>query len=536
MIGLIFAGLLIGPSGARIVGESEVLFLFAEIGAILLLFYIGIEFDFQKLIRVAVKSVFFATVKLLLVFVTIYEILLLFNVDSLSALLVAFMFSFTSTAIMIRILEQKGLTSRKELPVLVTALIVEDIVAVIGITMVSSLDHAGGSVSESIIAVATAILLLIFAYVVLSRILERVSRFFEFEQNEELLLFFSLTLCLALSMAAFYLGLSPAIGAFLAGSLISSLRIGHLAGKATSALGLAFAAFFFISIGLSVHLESIMPHIGMVLVLIAAQIAAYVVFAFTAAKTIGFDSKAAAFSGLALAVSGEFSLLFAREATRFSSIDLLGIASLSVIATALFSSLLVTKSDSLLALLRQTPEEIRTSLRSFFRFTSRLTQSMEYAGKLHKMLLRVKVEHTNDLWKILGASAVLVGVYHFLPGVRIEIANRSVSLFVGVAVVLGLLILYSLFRLLQSVLSMLDAFADSVMRKADGSYRQFERELAIAIVLFSVGLSLPTLIDLLQLPGALKWLRTIPILFAILFGWNAIKNQNKSSETENVTP
>ncbi len=525
VVGLIFAGLIIGPNVLRLVGESELIELFSEIGAILLLFYIGIEFDFRRLLKVVVKSIFFALVKLILVFVFLYEVLLILNFDVGTAILVAFMMSITSTAIMIRILEQKGYTKREELPVLVAALIVEDIVAIVGITLVSSLDTSAVSLRTGILAMATSMLLLGVAYVGLSRFLKRASAFFDFQKNEDLLVFFSLTLCLALSVVAFLLGLSPAIGAFLAGSLISSLNIGHLAHKATGSFGLAFSAFFFISIGLLVQLSSIFSNWIIMLILILAQIAAMAVFSFVAARSIGFNSKQAAFSGLALAVSGEFSLLFAREATRFSNIDLVGLASMSVLVTALFSTLMVSRYEKLAELVRFVPKKTAERISAFFAFTSRIVSNTEYGGHLHKVLIREQFERENDIWKVAGAIIFLLVINFFFPHSSVSILGKTIPVFYLAVGVVGIVIAYSLVRVFASLLYVLDVFEESVLGRQDANYKKFERNILLAVLLLVGFILVPGIIEIMQLPGVFLWLRSIPLVLAVFFVWSAVKNQ-----------
>jgi CPA2 family monovalent cation:H+ antiporter-2 len=524
VVGLIFAGLIISPNALGLVGESDLIQLFSEIGAILLLFYVGIEFDFSRLLRVVAKSALFAVAKLVLIFVFLYEVLLVLNFDVGTAVLVAFMMSITSTAIMIRILEQKGYAKREELPVLIAALVIEDIVAIVAITLVSSLGTDAVSLRAGILAMATAMLVLGIAYAGLSRILKRLSVFLDFKENEDLLVFFSLTLCLALSVIAFLLGLSPAIGAFLAGSLISSLNIGPLARKATGSLGLAFSAFFFISIGLLVQLDSILSDWIIMLVLILAQLLAMVVFSFLAARSIGFKPEQAAFSGLALAVSGEFSLLFAKEAARFSSLDLVGLASMSVLATALFSTLLISKNEKLLELFRLVPKRTAKRFSAFFSFTSRIVSNLEYGGRLHKILIREYYERRNDVWKIAGAVILLLGIDFFFPHSVVGLFGYTIPVFYLAVAVVGIVAVYSLVRVLASFLYLLDVFEESILGSQGANYKKFERNIAIALLLSAVFVLLPGVVAVLKLPSAFLWLQSVPLALAIVFVWSAIKN------------
>ncbi len=522
VIGLIFAGVLIGPTGFGFVKETELINIFAEIGAVLLLFYIGIEFDFQSLIQVAVKSVFFSLAKLLVVFVFIYEISIIFGLDTLTSLIVAFLLSITSTAIMIRILEQKGLSKKEEVKVLVTALIIEDIIAVIAITLVSSLDSSGFTLRQALTSVAFSTFLLGFAYFGLKKAIEIISNFFKFEENDESLLFFSLTLCMALSMIAFGLGLSAAIGAFLAGSLVSSLKLGHKAREITHPLGLAFSAVFFISIGILTSATSILSNIWIYLALLLAHIIGISLAVFFSARLIGFNREQSAFASMSMLVIGEFSLLFAKEAQSFSSIDLIGLSSVSILATTIMSSFFVGKSEKFLFFIKYVPQPIIVKLERLFAFSKRIIENLEYAGKLHRILLREIVETRKDLKKILFAAVVLVGIDFFFYDVVLDIFGYSISVFRFVAIVLFVTVLYSIVRVISSGMHLLDVFGQIIMNGNMDQMKKFERNLLIAFFFFALFIIAPILTDYLRLPSAFNWLRIGLFLPAITFAWIAL--------------
>jgi hypothetical protein len=260
------------------------------------------------------------------------------------------------------------------------------------------------------------------------------------------------------------------------------------------------------------------------LVLILAQLLAMVVFSFLAARSIGFKPEQAAFSGLALAVSGEFSLLFAKEAARFSSLDLVGLASMSVLATALFSTLLISKNEKLLELFRLVPKRTAKRFSAFFSFTSRIVSNLEYGGRLHKILIREYYERRNDVWKIAGAVILLLGIDFFFPHSVVGLFGYTIPVFYLAVAVVGIVAVYSLVRVLASFLYLLDVFEESILGSQGANYKKFERNIAIALLLSAVFVLLPGVVAVLKLPSAFLWLQSVPLALAIVFVWSAIKN------------
>lgn len=524
VIGLIFSGVLIGPSFLSLVHETEIINLFAEMGAVLLLFYIGIEFDFPKLLRVAVKSVFFAILKILIVFVIIYEVALYAGLDTLTALLLGFLLSITSTAIMVQILEQKGLSKKPIVSVLITALIIEDIIAVAAITFVSSLEKTALGFREAILSIAFSIIILGVAYFALKRILEFVSTFLRFDEHEDSLLFFSLTLCSALSLFAFWIGLTPAIGAFLAGSLVSSLKVGHKAREITNPLGLAFSAVFFISIGIITNAVSVIANLPLFSVLLAVHLIAIVFAVYLASRLIGFNQQDASLSAFSMVVVGEFSLLFAKEAAAFSSIDLVGLASLSVLSTAIISSLFVHKSEKLLWFVNYVPPSAKRNFQALFSFTTRVIDSLEYAGRLHRVLLRELVDRQNDLVKIIVAGAVLLVMNFFFSSLSVSFWGFTFSVFRIFSFFLILVIIYSVLKVFSSILHLLDVFEESVLGSHSAGVRHFEINLGFALTLLALGVFFPLVLEYLALPTQFRFLQLFILVLGFVFLWIAAKN------------
>ena len=139
VFGLLLVGAVIGPSALNIVQDVSMIRMMAEFGAILILFIIGLEFDVSKLMKLGARSILIGLLKFAIVLFFGYETTLLLGLNSKIALFVGVILSFSSTVVIIKVLEQKDMFSRREVPLLVAVLIIEDVIAVLALTFFSGI-------------------------------------------------------------------------------------------------------------------------------------------------------------------------------------------------------------------------------------------------------------------------------------------------------------------------------------------------------------------------------------------------------------
>ena len=186
------------------------------------------------------------------------------------------------------------------------------------------------------------------------------------------------------------------------------------------------------------------------------------------------------------------------------------------------SSFFVGKSEKFLFFIKYVPQPIIVKLERLFAFSKRIIENLEYAGKLHRILLREIVETRKDLKKILFAAVVLVGIDFFFYDVVLDIFGYSISVFRFVAIVLFVTVLYSIVRVISSGMHLLDVFGQIIMNGNMDQMKKFERNLLIAFFFFALFIIAPILTDYLRLPSAFNWLRIGLFLPAITFAWIAL--------------
>lgn len=342
VLGVLIAGAIVGPHALGLIKSSHVVDLVIEIGAILLLFVVGIEFSVEKLLSNGVRSLIVASFKLGVVFYIGYQVALLFGLDGISALLIGVMLSITSTVIFLKILEQKGLSKRPEIALLVSILILEDIFAVFALTFVSSLGN-GASLTPFVLfsKLMTSLALLGLVFIVLRRVLKPVISWLSRYSTEDTITFIALGVCAGMSSIAYIMGLSPAVGAFLAGNIVASFKNAELFEKSIHPFVLTFTALFFFAIGSIVDFEAVTKYAWLILALFVVMVLfKYLAIGFSTYLFSQTTGKGAIFSGVAMVSLGEFSLLIAKEGNNLG----LGIDFVSIMAVIIFLSSLTMSS------------------------------------------------------------------------------------------------------------------------------------------------------------------------------------------------
>ena len=286
IIGYLFAGMLIGPlsplwtsffavdseqvsSAIGILSDISALNIFAEIGVILLLFVIGIEFPFAKIRSIGKIAVGVGSIGLFLTLGITFYVTTLFGLNTTDALFLSAALSISSTAIIVKVLEETGKIKKESSILVLGILIVEDIIAVILIASLKSYALVGELAIESvIITVVIAAVLFAATFTAGIKIIPKLVDKVASAENREILLLAILGVCFGYSLLAEILGLSVAIGAFLAGVLIAESKSAEVSKILSSPNKDMFVAIFFVSVGALMDIGQLEDYIFLAIVLI----------------------------------------------------------------------------------------------------------------------------------------------------------------------------------------------------------------------------------------------------------------------------
>ncbi|MBN1156961.1 cation:proton antiporter [Candidatus Woesearchaeota archaeon] len=380
VLGLIITGAIVGPNLLGWVKSPSLIETAIEVGAILLMFTIGTEFSLTRLISLGTRTFLVATIKMGLNFLAGYYAAVFLGFGRVSALYIGVILSITSTVILMKILEQKGFSKRKEVPLLVAILILEDIFGVFALTFFSGINSGLELKPVSILTkVVISLTILFVVFLVLQRFLNRIICWLIKHSTEETTTLISLGLCGGMSYIAVLLNLSASVGAFLAGNIVSSLPGSAKFEKSIRPFTLFFTSLFFFSIGTVVSYSAILQNIHIIAILLLV----YLVFLFAA---IGISSyflmnssgKSAVFSALAMIPIGEFSLLIARESMVLNlGADLVSITAAIILFSSLIMSFVIGRHNQIYLLTRRIlPEKALEDIRLSLSFINNLSLKM----------------------------------------------------------------------------------------------------------------------------------------------------------------
>ena len=338
-----------GEAAAGIISDISALNLFAEIGVILLLFVIGIEFPYAKIRSIGKVAVGVGTIGLFSTLGVVFYAASLFGLNFMDSLFIAAALSISSTAIIVKILEDAGKIKKESSIMVLGILIVEDVIAVILISSLQSVALVGTvSVESIIVVVLVAAGLIAGTFTIGTRVFPPLIDKVAAAEHREILLLSVLGLCFGYALLANVVGLSVAIGAFLAGVLVAESKSAEVSKLLSSPIKDMFVAIFFVSVGALMDISQLENYIWVAVGLIA--VATGMKFGGNLVGSVIFGQKRskALRSAFTLgAPRGEFSIVIVKTGVDIGAVSaflfpLMGIIS---IITAFISPFLVKASD-----------------------------------------------------------------------------------------------------------------------------------------------------------------------------------------------
>jgi CPA2 family monovalent cation:H+ antiporter-2 len=340
ILGYLIAGMFIGPFTPGFVGDVERIAEFADLGVVLLLFALGIEFSLRELRAVARVAVPGALLQIGIVLVVGAGLSAVVGIEPRAALVVGACLSISSTLVVLKMLLDRGELDSLHGRAAVGWAIVQDIVTILFIVTLPPL--AGGDlVGPLLLSVAKAAIFLGLAYVVGTRILPRAFLFVaRLGSNELFLLAVTATAFLTAFVSSAVFGLSVALGAFVAGILVSESDLSYQAAAEVIPFRDLFAVLFFVSVGMLVDPEALLENGALVALLVVIAVLGKGAIVAVLGRAFGLPLRSALLLGGAMAQVGEFSFIVAEEALEIEIIDttvfnlILGTAVVSILLTS----------------------------------------------------------------------------------------------------------------------------------------------------------------------------------------------------------
>jgi len=314
VLGYILAGFIIGPHTPpfSLITNEDSINTLAEIGVILLMFSLGLEFSLGKLKKVGGTAVIAASLEILGMGWVGYELGMLFGWSNTDSLFLGAMLSMSSTTVIIKVLTEMGRTKDQFAQLIFGILIIEDILGIAMIALLSGIAMTGtlsmGAVGLTLGKLAVfLIVVLVAGLIAVPRLIGYVARF----KSNEMLLITVLGLCFGVSLLAAKLGYSVALGAFIIGAVIAEARQIHRIETLIEPVRDMFSAVFFVAIGLLIDPQMLMTHWLPVVAITVAVVFCKVIACATGTFLGGYDRGTSLRVGMSVAQIGEFSFIIA---------------------------------------------------------------------------------------------------------------------------------------------------------------------------------------------------------------------------------
>ena len=342
VLGQLIAGMIIGPFGFKLVTDLTSIDAMAEIGIVLLLFVVGLELDPFELVAMGGRLLIFSFTEITVSFIAGFLTGFMLGWSVRESIILAWVIGVSSTALVAKMLYERGGFTQSSARMMMSALVIEDILAVIILSLLPGLAVGGSAVWSGIgawipRAILLVVLILVFGVYVAPRVIDRISQL-DLDVDEAGFLL-SISLGFAMAVLSSVLGFSAATGAFLMGLVIRGKRARFVYGKIRPVRDL-FLVIFFVSMGMLVD-PSELFNLGVVLPVVGLALIGKYVGSYLGALLSAQREQA---NGVAIGMTprGEFSFIIAREASSTGAARALiyPIAGTVVLATTLVSALI----------------------------------------------------------------------------------------------------------------------------------------------------------------------------------------------------
>jgi CPA2 family monovalent cation:H+ antiporter-2 len=338
VVGYLIAGVLIGPFTPGFEADTERIALLGEVGVILLLFALGVEFSIRELLAARRVAIGAGALQVAIITVVGTVAMIVLGLDPKAALVVGAVISISSTLVVVKTLTERGELDAIHGRAAIGWMIIQDIATIAFIVALPALD-SGDLLGPLLLAIGKASLFLALAYIVGTRLLPRIFEMVAHLRSPELfLLAVFATALLAAAMSSLVFGLSLALGAFVAGLMVSESELSYQAAAEVIPFRDLFAVLFFISVGMLVDPAALVSEIPLLLALLVIAVIGKALVSGALGRLFGLPLRSAVLLAAIIAQVGEFSLILASDALELDLIDLsvynllLGTAVLSILA------------------------------------------------------------------------------------------------------------------------------------------------------------------------------------------------------------
>lgn len=346
ILGYLVAGLTVGSLAIQAVRGGEVLLALAEIGVAFLMFSLGVEFSLARLSRVRTVAVWGGVVQILLTILLGALLFPRFGFDFYSSLFLAAAFSLSSTAVVVKILTERAEIDSLPGEIMLGWLVIQDLAVLPMLLLLPALAEVDFSgFLPVLLALAKSGIILVAVFWLAAKAVPAALDWIVGLNSRELLVLAVVSFVLFSAIAASLIGLSPALGAFLAGLIVAETSQNHAIFAEIRPLRDVFSILFFVSLGMLVQPAFLVAHLTQIVALAAIVIIIKLILVTALVLYLGYHAKTAVIVGMGLVQVGEFAFVLVRVGLTQGLVDelvystVLAVAILTILVTPSFVSL-----------------------------------------------------------------------------------------------------------------------------------------------------------------------------------------------------
>ncbi len=415
ILAYIVSGIILGESFFKVIEINEIITTFAEIGVILIMLYVGLEFNLKKLKKVGVETIYLAIFEILLVFLLTTYFVKFLGFDYTTSVILGAIFSISSTAVIVKILDDLKKIPERAILQIISILIVEDMAAILFLTMLGSLYIIEQKALENILIMISKFLLITFTLIFLGkRFLPKFIDWLGENTSREILMLAILGISFLMAFLMHEVKFSVAIGSFIIGAIIGYSRYRSEIKQLIIPIKDIFASIFFIYVGLITNIFLIKDLVHVVIILAIIAVLAKLLTLSIGSFITGYSVYSSLVIGSLMVSRGEFSFIMAEAGLRNYLIDevLYSIIIVSTILT-IFSSIFLTKEVE--KIIKTFQRFIPTSIKDYFRFISIPT---------------ITLTKRNPALKRIKTSLTLISIYVFITTVIFIISENYIKKYI----------------------------------------------------------------------------------------------------------
>ena len=313
VVGYLMTGIIAGPHLLGIVRAKEEIEILAEVGVIILLFTIGLEFSLKHLLKIRRIVFFGGFIQVTITAGVFYIASTFYGIGWKAGLFIGFLAALSSSALVLKILQERSELTSNYGRTILGILIYQDLLLVPLLLFANLLGSSElNIVHEIVLLFIKAIIIIGLVYAGNKWLLPKLLHYIALTKNQELFMMSILLICFAIALLTSQLGMSLAFGAFLAGLMISESQYSHNAFSNLIPFKDTFTSFFFVSIGMLLDLNFVFGNYQLVILSIILVIVIKTIVAGGTGFILGHTLRGTVLIGIALSQVGEFSFILAK--------------------------------------------------------------------------------------------------------------------------------------------------------------------------------------------------------------------------------